>query len=429
MRNIRKISSFLVPVIAFTAFVVFMAGCAGQETAKEKELKAMVHREFEEVWNQGKLEVIDEIYTDDFVLHILPDRYEFKGPEGFKQLITYIHGRYPDLKYTIDEIIVEGEKTAARFTFRGTQGGIQVTYSGCDVTNRVDGKVVEEWIYWDDLGVQKQLGYQLINPLGFQPSTQTMWRQIKTPETAYAIPLKGIKIDGNLDDWPEDMIRYPILKNWQASGPTDIDNADLTASADLTPSFMVGFSPQNNMIYVAVSVRDDAVVVGTNSSTTDACEVYVDGLNSHRKVPRSTWTQETTASDLPSLQYCMWPPGGSYSKTSDGSDFDYSSSDKPANPDIYGGDIARTKTKGAYFRKGDITIYEWAIEVFDHYPDNPTKLEIGKTIGFDVAAVDKDSETENSAMVCWGQFGGDKFVDADRLGDLVLVKSYAEVKK
>ena len=423
MRSIRQISSFLIPVIAFTSLVIFIAECAGQETAKEKELKATVRRVFEEAWNKGNVEILDEVLTADCVLHIVPYP-DFEGPDGYKRVITFLHSMYPDLQYTIDEIIVKGETTATRFTFRGTHWhGIQVKYPGCFVSHRVDGKVVEEWIYLDHLDIQQQLGYQLITQLGYQPSTKTMWRQIKYPEeTAYAIPLKGIKIDGNLDDWPEDMIRYPILKNWQAYGPTDIDNADLTASADLTPGFMVGFSPQKNLIYVAVRVRDDAVVAGSSARTTDNCDVYVDGLNSHRKVPFDTWEQVSTASDLPALQYSMFPPGGSYGA-------DYSSSDKPANPDINRGDIARTKTVGAYTREGDITIYEWAVEVFDHYPDSATKLEIGKTIGFDVAVADKDSETENAAWVCWGPFGGMKFFDADLLGELVLVKSYAEAKK
>ena len=44
----------------------------------------------------------------------------------------------------------------------------------------------------------------------------------------------------------------------------------------------------------------------------------------------------------------------------------------------------------AYSRKGDVTVYEWAIQVFDRYPDKPTRLEPGKRIGFDVAVADKD---------------------------------------
>ena len=96
--------------------------------------------------------------------------------------------------------------------------------------------------------------------------------------TAYAIPLTGIRIDGKLDDWPEGMIWYSILSHGQRYGPTDIDNADLTTSADLTPSFMAGFSLEENLIYVAVRVRDDSLVVGPDPWHTDACEVYVDPL-------------------------------------------------------------------------------------------------------------------------------------------------------
>ncbi len=63
MRSIRQISSFLIPVIAFTTFVIFVAGCANQEKAKEDELKASFLRVYEEAWNRGNMDVFDEVYT------------------------------------------------------------------------------------------------------------------------------------------------------------------------------------------------------------------------------------------------------------------------------------------------------------------------------------------------------------------------------
>ena len=64
--------------------------------------------------------------------------------------------------------------------------------------------------------------------------------RVKYNATAYAVPLHDITVDGCIDDWPEDMIRYPILNYGKTYGPTDIDCADLTKSSDLSPYFMVG---------------------------------------------------------------------------------------------------------------------------------------------------------------------------------------------
>jgi len=234
-------------------------------------------------------------------------------------------------------------------------------------------------------------------------------------KTAYAIPLEGITIDGKLDDWPEGMIQYPILNQGQAYGPTDIDGADLTTSPDLSPSFRVGFSSEENRIYLAVRVRDDLLVVSTADPWhTDACEVYVDGA--HRGERFMSSEPEVSAGDLPALQYVLCPPGGSYGEVP-------GSADPSANPNIAMGDIGKTRTEGAVTRERDVTIYEWAIEAFDHYPDAPTTLVAGKTIGFEVVTVDKDSETDSPAWICWAPFGADKLFDAGRLGDLVLVES------
>ena len=237
--------------------------------------------------------------------------------------------------------------------------------------------------------------------------------------TAYAIPLTGIQIDGKLDDWSEEMIRYPILNHRRVYGRTDIDHADLTTSADLSPSFMVGFDPAENLIYVAVQVRDDSVVVSTADPWhTDACEVYVDG--SHRGERFTSSGSEFSASDLPALQYVLCPPGGSYGEILD-------SADPSANPNIAMGDISKTRTEGAVMREGDLTIYEWAIQAFDRYPDAPTKLVPGKTVGFDVVVIDKDSHWDNPAWICWAPFGVSKHFDAELLGDLVCIQSHTDL--
>jgi len=135
--------------------------------AKEEEHKANVRRVIEEAWNKGHVDVLDEYYATACVLHRSPYP-DIEDLQGIKELITGFRRGYPDLQVTIDEVIVEGETTAARFTFRGTyqEQGKQVTYPGCIVSHREDGQIVEQWAYWDDLGLHQQLGFVLTPPGG-----------------------------------------------------------------------------------------------------------------------------------------------------------------------------------------------------------------------------------------------------------------------
>ncbi|MBA7647627.1 hypothetical protein ES703_55404 [subsurface metagenome] len=99
----------------------------------------------------------------------LPDS---EGLEAYKQYIEDTRSAYPDLQFTIEEIIVNGDTTAVWFTFRGTHKGQsttfpfpptgkEVTMMGCTVGHWVEGKAVEQWIYADWLGLMQQLGFTL----------------------------------------------------------------------------------------------------------------------------------------------------------------------------------------------------------------------------------------------------------------------------
>ena len=57
----------------------------------------------------------------------------------------------------------------------------------------------------------------------------------KGAATAYATPLRGINVDGRLDDWPGSMVRHYVLNNGEPYGPTGLAGADLTTSPNLSP--------------------------------------------------------------------------------------------------------------------------------------------------------------------------------------------------
>jgi RNA polymerase sigma factor (sigma-70 family) len=248
---------------------------------------------------------------------------------------------------------------------------------------------------------------------------------------AYAPPLAGITIDGRLDDWPPAIPRLPIDKLLPSGpgkrvGAGGLMDANLSTSGDLSAAFSVGYDPKEQLLYLAVIVRDDQLVVGHSSHLdTDAVEVYVDGLHTDRRIPIPA-EKEYAALDpatVPALQYVAIPGKGMIYGLRQAS-----------NPILIHGSAKQTRTRMAYTRKGDVTTYEWAIQVFDRYPDKPTRLEPGKRIGFDVAVADKDvpatspggfnePQSDRTAWIYWGPYwSGVKTCDAASLGEIILVK-------
>lgn len=167
------------------------------------------------------------------------------------------------------------------------------------------------------------------------------------------------------------------------------------------------------MIYLAAVVRDADLVTGDGQVTsTDAMEVYIDGLLSERTMaePRDDWWPNVATTAMPVLQYVGLPSNRPA----------YGDHDR-ANPALMYGDTARTATRMAYRRTGDHTTYEWAVQPFDHYPDRPPRLYSGGRLGLDIAIVDRDRDCAWPSLTTWGNpqrvFKG---FDASELGELVL---------
>ncbi|MFX1577991.1 MAG: ester cyclase [Promethearchaeota archaeon] len=137
-----------------------------------EENKANLHRVTEEVFNKGNLAVVDELVSTNSVTHAAGGE-EFKGPEGFKQMVTMIRTAFPDFHMTIEDIVAEGDKLAYRYTWRGTHKGEymgiaptgkQVTVTGMNIVHFVGGKGIESWTSGDNLSMMQQLG--VVPPMG-----------------------------------------------------------------------------------------------------------------------------------------------------------------------------------------------------------------------------------------------------------------------
>src|SRR5215210_2919075 len=129
-----------------------------------EENKATVRRLLEEGFSQGHTEVVDEVLNPNFVCYDPnSESGEVRGSETIKGEIEYFRNAVPNLTYTIEEQIAEGDKVVTRYTASGThQGeffGVSATGEGIMIDRfDEDGKMVEEWPEYDLLGVMQQLG-------------------------------------------------------------------------------------------------------------------------------------------------------------------------------------------------------------------------------------------------------------------------------
>ncbi|MBD3884303.1 ester cyclase [Phormidium tenue FACHB-886] len=128
--------------------------------------KALYQRYIQQVFNQGQLDVLDEILSPSYVYHEAPPGTP-PGAEGIKQVVSIFRTAFPDLEITIDDQVAEDDKVCSRATTRGThQGeifgipatGKAVTMTGLTLVRIVDGRIVESWVKNDVMALMNQLG-------------------------------------------------------------------------------------------------------------------------------------------------------------------------------------------------------------------------------------------------------------------------------
>lgn len=125
-------------------------------------------RWFEEVWNQGKEATIDELFAADGVAYGLgPPGEIVRGPAAFKPFWAQIRGAFPDIRFTVDDMISERDIVSGRWsatmTHQGDHLGVPptqkpVTVTGMSFLKIADGKVTDAWNNWDQHVLIRELG-------------------------------------------------------------------------------------------------------------------------------------------------------------------------------------------------------------------------------------------------------------------------------
>ena len=131
-----------------------------------EENKAVVRRFFEELLSTNNFAVADELLSPSV-------RFYFAGSpvamdlESYMEFLVARRAAFPDRRFVVEDMIAEGDKVSARFTMRGSYkgelrgiapSGREVTMTGIDMIRLPEGKMVEDRVEVDQLGMMQQLG-------------------------------------------------------------------------------------------------------------------------------------------------------------------------------------------------------------------------------------------------------------------------------
>lgn len=128
----------------------------------------LARRWFQEVWNEGRIETVHELFAEHGVATGQSEQGEMlRGPKDFVPFAERIRGAFPDLKMTIEDAFGAGDRVALRWTANMTHAGghlgmaptnRQVKVGGITIMRFSNGQVVEGWDNWDQHGLMKQIG-------------------------------------------------------------------------------------------------------------------------------------------------------------------------------------------------------------------------------------------------------------------------------
>jgi len=138
---------------------------------QEETNKAVLMRFWDDAWNRGDLDVVDEIFHQDFVDHGLAPGLTLQGPEGAKEAVTQFRTAFSDLRLEVHALVAEADKVFTYWRAYGTHDGPLKTPAGdipptgstgivhgMTINRVVDGRIIEAWDNFDTLGMLQQLG-------------------------------------------------------------------------------------------------------------------------------------------------------------------------------------------------------------------------------------------------------------------------------
>jgi steroid delta-isomerase-like uncharacterized protein len=125
----------------------------------------IVRRLISEAWSGQDLHLVDEYVAEDYLEHAPFGLVE--GREGYREGVAMFSGAFAPVELDVHDVIEQGERVAARFTFRGRHtgeflgvppSGADVVVEGITIVRLEAGQVAEEWLATDLFGLMQQIG-------------------------------------------------------------------------------------------------------------------------------------------------------------------------------------------------------------------------------------------------------------------------------
>jgi len=152
------------------AALLFFTACSYTQENKQDEIlkhnRELGMRYFNEVWNKGKLSLLDTLLAPHYINHT-PSAPIKPGPAGLKPIVSAIRHAFPDLHYQIEDIIATPQYVTMRVTMTGTQtdtlfgvppSGKAIKVMQINIEKIENGRIAEHWRVTDELQMMKQLG-------------------------------------------------------------------------------------------------------------------------------------------------------------------------------------------------------------------------------------------------------------------------------
>lgn len=116
----------------------------------------IARRALEDVCSGRHLDQIPEVYHRDFVDHV--NALEYRGHDGARRSVALYLELFPDLSFSVEDQVTEGDRVASRWRLDGTHRGRSVTLRGIVISRFQDDRIIEDWAASDTMEIPRQLG-------------------------------------------------------------------------------------------------------------------------------------------------------------------------------------------------------------------------------------------------------------------------------
>ncbi len=130
--------------------------------------KNTVRAIFETFWNRADWPLAETLFHPEHVGHIAHTPEPLKGIESFQHFAALLHALYPDLRFTVEDQIGEGDRVATRWTARSAHFGSGQVVTGISIYRLTEGRVVETWDNWDAVALIQDSGPGVFEKIGLR---------------------------------------------------------------------------------------------------------------------------------------------------------------------------------------------------------------------------------------------------------------------